>query len=53
MIDKERNKQKGRQGGFLQLIILIIVALLILKFLGLTISDVVNWFKLFFGSVLQ
>lgn len=43
----------NQQGGFLKLIILIILALLVMKFLDVTISDVVNWFKNFFGSVLK
>lgn len=38
-------KFKNEQGGFLQLIIGIIVAVFLLKFFGLTVSDVVNWFK--------
>ena len=48
------NKLKdSKQGGFLELIVLVIIALLIMKYLGLTISEVVTWFKDFFGSVLR
>ncbi|MEK7471344.1 MAG: hypothetical protein AAB623_01700 [Patescibacteria group bacterium] len=43
----------GKQSGFLQIIILIIVALLIMKYFGITISGVFNWFSSFFGSVLK
>jgi len=54
---KMKNNQKGlpagRQGGFLEFIVLIIVALLIMKYMGLTISEVIAWFKDFFGSVLR
>jgi hypothetical protein len=45
------NNIKNKRGGFLQIIIFIIVALLIMKFLGVTVSEVVDWFKSFFGSV--
>lgn len=41
------------EGGFLQLIILIIIALLIMKYLGITVSGVIDWFISFFGSVLK
>ena len=51
--NKIKNTQNNKQGGFLELIVLIIVALLIMKYLGLTISEVVTWFKDFFGSVLR
>lgn len=44
---------KNKSAGFIQIIIIIIVALLILKFLGLTLSDVISWFKTTFGSVLR
>lgn len=44
---------KNQSGGFLQIIIIVIIALLILKYLGLTISGVWNWFTSFFASVLR
>jgi len=44
---------KNKSAGFIQIIITIIVVLFILKFLGLTLSDVINWFKTTFGSVLR
>jgi len=43
----------NQQGGFFKIIILIIILLLIMKFSGITISEVVSWFKSFFGSVLK
>lgn len=55
-------KIKNKKSGFLQLIIIIIVALLLLRYFGLTISGIlayfnlsvsgiINWFKDLFGSV--
>jgi hypothetical protein len=44
---------KNQQAGFIKIIILIIILLLVMKFSGTTISEVVNWFKNFFGSVLK
>ena len=41
------------KGGFLQVIILIIIALIIMKYFGITISGVVHWFTTFFSSVLR
>jgi uncharacterized protein involved in cysteine biosynthesis len=44
---------KNKEGGFLEIIIFIIIALLIFKFFGITISGVWNWFTSFFRSVLR
>ncbi|MFA5931843.1 MAG: hypothetical protein WC793_00480 [Candidatus Paceibacterota bacterium] len=44
---------KNNQSGFIQIIIFIIVALLIMKFLGITVSGVLNWFMSFFRGVLR
>ena len=52
-IDAKQGLPAGRQGGFLQLLLLILLALLIMKFLGITVSEVIYWFKSFFGSVLR
>ena len=46
-------KTDNQQGGFFKIIILIIILLLIMKFSGVTVSEVVNWFKSFFDSVLR
>ena len=42
-----------RQGGFIELIIIIIVALLIMKYYGITISGVFDWFISFFHNVFR
>ncbi|KKS50194.1 MAG: hypothetical protein UW01_C0001G0053 [Candidatus Nomurabacteria bacterium GW2011_GWA2_43_66] len=47
------NKMKNKEKGFLQIIIFIIIALLIMKFLGVTVSGVWNWFVSFFSGVFQ
>ena len=44
---------KNKEKGFLQIIIFIIIALLIMKFLGVTVSGVWNWFVSFFSGVFQ
>jgi len=44
---------KNKQGGFLEIIILVIIALLLMKYFGITISGVVNWFASFFSGVLR
>ena len=36
---------KNRQGGFIRLILTIVLLVILLKFLGLKVSDVVDWFK--------
>ncbi|MDP9249547.1 MAG: hypothetical protein M3M85_03515 [bacterium] len=51
--NKPMNMKNNKQGGFLELIVLIIVALLIMKYMGVTVSETVDWFKDFFGSVLR
>lgn len=38
---------ENNQKGFLDIIIGIIIALVIMKLLGITVSDVISWFKLF------
>jgi len=48
-----KNNIKNKNGGFLQIIIVIIIALLIMKYFGITISVVVDWFLSFFRSVLR
>jgi hypothetical protein len=51
-----KNKEDGplsKQGGFIELIILIVIALLLMKYLGITVSGVINWFMSFFRSVFR
>ncbi|MFA6256923.1 MAG: hypothetical protein WCT29_01285 [Candidatus Paceibacterota bacterium] len=43
----------NKQGGFLELIVVILIALFLMKYFDITISEVVYWFKSFFGSVLR
>ena len=43
----------NKKGGFIKLIILILFTLLIMKYFGVTISEAINWFKSFFGSILR
>jgi len=50
---ENKTKNNNKEGGFLQIIIFIIIALLIMKYFGVTISGVINWFSAFFGSVLK
>ena len=48
------NKRGERkQSGIIQIIVLILIALLIMKFLDITVSEVINWFKTTFGSILK
>jgi hypothetical protein len=47
------NKIKNTKGGFLEIIILVIIALLLMKYFGITVSGVIYWFQSFFASVLR
>ena len=47
------NKIRNKKGGFIELIILIIVALLLMKYFGITISGAINWFVSLFRTVLR
>ncbi|MEI6280687.1 MAG: hypothetical protein WCP17_01665 [bacterium] len=49
----KNNRYISKQDGFLQIIILIVVALLAMKYFGITISSVVDWFSSFFASVFK
>jgi hypothetical protein len=42
---------KNKQGGFLKLIIFIIVVLFLMKYFNISLSDIVNWVKALFSSV--
>jgi hypothetical protein len=53
MQNNKKGMPTGRQSGFIELIIIIIVALLIMKYYGITISGAIDWFKLFFSNVLK
>lgn len=52
--------QKNKKGGFLEIIIVVVIALLLMKYFGITVSTVLNWvkdfiewFKLFFKDILK
>jgi hypothetical protein len=44
---------KKSDGGFIEVIILIIIALLLMKYFGITISGAFNWFVSLFRSVFR
>jgi len=48
-----KNQIKNEQKGIIELIILIIIALLLMKYFGITISGVIYWFESFFRNVLR
>lgn len=47
------NKPKKQENGFIEIIIVIIIALLIMKYFGITITGTINWFISLFRSVLR
>ena len=53
-IENKKNRfASTKQGGFLEIIIIIIIALLIMKYFGVTISGAIHWFTSFFSNVLR
>lgn len=50
---KKEGEYASTQGGFLEIIVIILIALLIMKYYGITISEALYWFKNFFGDVLR
>ncbi|MFA6585716.1 MAG: hypothetical protein WCS86_00965 [Candidatus Paceibacterota bacterium] len=45
------NNIEKQQGGFLKLIIFIIVALFLLNYFNVSFSDVIDWIKALFNNV--
>ena len=45
------NNIKNKQGGFIKLIIFIVVVLFLMKYFEISVVDVLNWFKTLFNSV--
>ena len=45
------SKIKNKQGGFLQIILIIIITLIVMKYLGITVSGVLNWLANLIRSV--
>jgi len=43
------NNIKNEEGGFLKLIIFIVIALLLMKYFKISFSDVVDWVKALFN----
>jgi hypothetical protein len=48
-----KNQIQNKESGIIELIILIIIALLLMKYFGITISGVINWFESFFRNVFR
>ncbi len=46
-----KNKIENKEGGFLQLIIFIVVVVLILWYFHLTLHDIYNWFATMLQNV--
>ena len=44
--------QENKKGGFVKLILLIIIALIIMKYFDISISGVIDWIKELINSVL-
>ena len=50
--NKEENKiPKTNQGGFIKLIIFIVIGLFLLKYFNISIYDVINFIKSLFNSI--
>ena len=50
---KTKTRVGNKQGGFLEIIVIIIIALLIMRYYGITITDAIHWFTSFFAGVLR
>ncbi len=48
-----KNMKNNQQGGFIELLVIIIIVLFIMRYFGFTISGLVNWFINMFRSVLR
>ncbi len=46
-----RNKFKNQEGGFIYIIIVIIGALLLMRYLEVSFTDIINWFKQLLNDV--
>lgn len=46
------NNLTNQKGGFLKLIIFIVIALFLMKYFKISLSDVIDWLKNLFNSVL-
>jgi hypothetical protein len=48
-----KNKIKNERGGFLKLIIVIIVALLLMRYFNITISEILAYFNLTWTEIIS
>lgn len=46
------NKIKNQKGGFIKLIIIIVVALLLMRHFGVTITGILNYFNLTWAEIM-
>lgn len=46
-----KDKNNNEQGGFLKLILIIVIALFLMKYFNIHISDIINWFKNLLNSI--
>ncbi|MBP6883907.1 MAG: hypothetical protein KBC06_01595 [Candidatus Pacebacteria bacterium] len=44
---------QNKRSGFIQLILLILIALFLMKYFGVTVSGVIDWFMKTFENVLK
>jgi len=49
--NQKEDEPASTQGGFLKLIIFIIIALFLMKYFGISFSDIVDWIKNLFNNV--
>ncbi len=47
------NLEKNNKGGFIAIILVIVIALLVLRYFGITISGVIDWIISLFRGVIR
>lgn len=47
------NGIKNKEGGFLELIVLIVIALFLMNYFHITLSDILGWFRMVIQNFLQ
>ena len=52
MIHKIQNKEDQKNAGFIKLILLIVIALLLMRYFGITISGTLEYFNLTWADIL-
>ncbi|KKS23291.1 MAG: hypothetical protein UU82_C0034G0009 [Candidatus Nomurabacteria bacterium GW2011_GWC2_41_8] len=53
IMKNKKSLSDDRQGGFIQLIIIIIVALLVMRYFGITISGILDYFNLTWPDIIN